>query len=117
VLEKFTEAPSVDECKVALSDHNIAKNRFSTLRLLSRDSDMPLLTGGEGRAANILRFRISQTFREFFISEGFSRTLKKILRNLKAESFLQRLFLYISAYRGLSVCVCLSYLFHIRALA
>ena len=45
MLEKFTDAPSVDECKVALSDHNMAKNRFSTLRLLSRDTDMPVLAG------------------------------------------------------------------------
>ena len=45
MLEKFTDLPSVDECKVALSDHNLSKNRFSTLRLLSRDSDMPVLAG------------------------------------------------------------------------
>jgi len=45
VLEKYTDAPASDECKVALSEHNKAKNRFSTLHLLSRDSDLPVLTG------------------------------------------------------------------------
>jgi len=45
VLEKYTDAPTSDDCKVALSEHNKTKNRFSTLHLLSRDSDLPVLTG------------------------------------------------------------------------
>jgi len=37
VLERYTDAPVEDECRVALSDQNTGKNRFSTLNLLPRD--------------------------------------------------------------------------------
>jgi len=40
VLEKFTAVPSVDECRVALSEQNAGKNRFArSVHLLSRDAD------------------------------------------------------------------------------
>lgn len=45
MLEKFTDLPSVDACAVGISDANKIKNRFTTLRLLSRDQDRPILTG------------------------------------------------------------------------
>jgi len=45
VLERYTETPSPDECKMALSEHNKVKNRFSTVHLLSRDADLPVLAG------------------------------------------------------------------------
>ena len=45
MLEKYTDTPATDECKMALSEHNRAKNRFSTVRLLSRDTDRPVLAG------------------------------------------------------------------------
>ena len=46
VLEQFTEVPSVESVSVGLSESNKDKNRFSTLRLLSRDQDRPVLTSG-----------------------------------------------------------------------
>ena len=45
MLELYTEEPSADDCKVALSEHNRAKNRFSTAHLLSRDGDLPAMAG------------------------------------------------------------------------
>jgi len=45
VLEKYTDTPAADECKIAQSEHNEPKNRFPTLRLLSRDADRPALPG------------------------------------------------------------------------
>lgn len=45
MLEKFTDSPTTDECKLALSEHNTSKNRFSTVHLLSRDSDHVTLPG------------------------------------------------------------------------
>jgi len=45
VLERFTEPPTIDDCKLALSEHNATKNRFSTLHLLSRDVDHVTLPG------------------------------------------------------------------------
>lgn len=44
VLEKYTEIPSPEACAIGLSETNKDKNRFSTLRLLSRDKDRPVLS-------------------------------------------------------------------------
>ena len=46
MLEKFTEhQPTESECQMALCEANKSKNRFSTLRLVARDADRPVLSG------------------------------------------------------------------------
>jgi protein tyrosine phosphatase len=45
VLETYIDKPSVDSCTVGLSETNKPRNRFSTLHLIARDSDRPVLRG------------------------------------------------------------------------
>ncbi len=45
MLEKYTELPSIDACHGSFNETNKDKNRFTTLRLLSRDQDRPVLKG------------------------------------------------------------------------
>ena len=69
VLEKYTELPSDESCLECRAPENISKNRFSTLRLLARDSDRPTLANlarGAPRYINALLLD-SYTRRNAFI--------------------------------------------------
>jgi len=46
ILEKYIDTPTPESCAEGLNAHNITKNRFSTVGLIARDCDRPVLKGG-----------------------------------------------------------------------